>query len=102
MRVIIARSKFLLLLFLFSSAAFLFTWSFISPVDASFDEDENAEADPDRPPGVRVHMDEGEYIRRREAFIALLRGNDPTKPIDPEARIRANAMMDRQADAVND
>src|SRR6185295_15026086 len=53
--------------------------------------------DPDRPPGFEEgEADEGEYLQRREAFIALRRGVDPTKPFDGVARVRANAMMDVQ------
>jgi hypothetical protein len=52
--------------------------------------------DPDRPPGVHGPFDETEYIQAREAFIALRRGNDPSKPLDPTARSRAIELMDRQ------
>jgi hypothetical protein len=52
--------------------------------------------DPDRPPGVHGPFDETEYIKAREAFIALRRGNDPSKPLDPTARSRAIELMDRQ------
>jgi hypothetical protein len=53
--------------------------------------------DPDRPPGIVGEFDEAEYIARREEFIALLRGIDPTRPADPESRNRAVNMMDEQA-----
>jgi hypothetical protein len=52
--------------------------------------------DPDLPPGMHEPVDEAEYIKQREAFIALWRGNDPTKPLDPTARSRAIAVMDEQ------
>jgi S-layer family protein len=57
---------------------------------------DNEEDDPDRPPGIHGPFDEAEYIKAREAFIALRRGNDPNKPIDPTARSRAVEMMDGQ------
>jgi hypothetical protein len=59
-------------------------------------EEEEEDNDPDRPPGFVGHFDEADYMRRREAYIALRRGIDPTKPLDPTARMRANAMMDVQ------
>ena len=53
--------------------------------------------DPDLPPGMHEPVDEADYIRQREAFIALRRGMDPSKPpVDPNARIKANEMMDQQ------
>jgi hypothetical protein len=63
---------------------------------ANEDVGEEEEDDPDRPPGFVGNFDEGEYIKQREAFIALLRGVDPSKPFDGLARMRANAMMDVQ------
>jgi photosystem II stability/assembly factor-like uncharacterized protein len=62
-------------------------------VGLMMDEEDN---DPDRPPGIHGPFDEAEYIKAREAFIALRRGNDPSKPIDGTARQRAVEMMDRQ------
>ena len=59
-------------------------------------EGEDEEDDPDRPPGLQGPFDEDEYIKRREAFVALLRGVDPDRPANPESRILANAMMDVQ------
>ncbi len=67
---------------------------FFGPTAAGLMMDEGD--DPDRPPGVRGPFDETEYIKAREAFIALRRGNDPSKPLDPTARQRAIEMMDRQ------
>lgn len=55
---------------------------------------------PDRPPGAREPADEGDYIEARQKFIAMLRGNDPKKPIDPNARSRAVALMDLQMKAL--
>ena len=52
--------------------------------------------DPDRPPGAQGEFDEADYIRRREEFIALLQGVDPTKPFDPTSRVRAADEMERQ------
>ncbi len=52
--------------------------------------------DPDRPPFAQGEFDEADYIRRREEFVALLRGVDPTKPLDPESRSRAVETMDQQ------
>lgn len=53
--------------------------------------------DPDLPAGV---TDQADYIARRDAFVALLRGNDPARPIDPTARVRANALMENQRAAL--
>jgi hypothetical protein len=64
-------------------------------VGLMMDEDD----DPDRPPGIHGPFDETEYIKAREAFIALRRGNDPSKPLDPTARSRAIELMDRQISA---
>ena len=55
--------------------------------------------DPDARPGSD-DKDDGEYLAKREEFIALLRGVDPKRPFDPEARVRANAVMDRQVAAL--
>ena len=52
--------------------------------------------DPDRPPNIEGDWDEADYKGRRDEFIALLRGNDPNKPLDPTSRIRAIEQMDRQ------
>src|SRR2546425_10786014 len=57
-------------------------------------------SDPDLLPGFQGHFDAGDYIRRRDEFIALLRGNDPNRPIDPTARSRAIAVMDKQMAAL--
>ncbi len=58
--------------------------------------------DPDMRPGAgeESELEGGEYLAKREAFIALLRGFDPAKPFDPEARVRANALMDQQMTAL--
>ncbi len=44
--------------------------------------------DPDMRPGAgeESELEGGEYLAKREAFIALLRGFDPAKPFDPAAR----------------
>ena len=78
----------------------LLIWSFTPLANARLGEDEDEGIDPDRPAGMQGPFDEGEYIRQREAFIALLRGVDPNKPFDPEARTRANAVMDGQVAAL--
>jgi hypothetical protein len=52
--------------------------------------------DPDRPKFLRGNFDEAEYVRLREAHIALLRGVEPGKPFDITARSRAINQMDRQ------
>jgi len=51
--------------------------------------------DPDLPPGATV-ADEADYLARRDAFVALLRGLDPNKPVDPTARSKANEFLDQQ------
>ena len=63
---------------------------------SSEEADEEEDNDPDRRPGFVGTFDEADYLSRREAFIALLRGVDPSKPFDPESRVRANAAMDLQ------
>ena len=55
----------------------------------------NPTSRPDRPANSTA-FDEGEYLEQREQFIAMLRGIQPGKPFDPMARIRANAIMDRE------
>lgn len=57
-------------------------------------------ADPDRPVHLAGRFDDAEYLRRRDEFIALLRGVDPARPADPESRIRAIALADAQRDAL--
>ena len=52
------------------------------------DADEDEDNDPDRPPGIVGHFDEADYLSRREAFVALLRGVDPSRPADPEYSTR--------------
>ncbi|HEV7472434.1 MAG TPA: hypothetical protein VGN90_00190, partial [Pyrinomonadaceae bacterium] len=69
----------------------------LATTHALMQEDEN---DPDAPPGFHGKFDEAEYIRQREAFVALLRGNDPSHPADPQVRSRAIAKMDEQLVAV--
>ena len=54
------------------------------------------DSDPDRPAFFRGSIDEGEYLRQREAQIARMRGFEPGKPVDPTARSRAIAQMNRQ------
>jgi hypothetical protein len=54
------------------------------------------DSDPDRPAFFRGSLDEGEYLRLREAQIARMRGFEPGKPFDPTARSRAIAQMNSQ------
>jgi Domain of unknown function (DUF4214) len=56
-------------------------------------EEEN---DPDLPPSFHGEFDEGEFLKQREAFVALRRGVDPSRPADPNSRTRALAMLDEQ------
>ncbi|HEX3122023.1 MAG TPA: hypothetical protein VHQ21_01885 [Rhodanobacteraceae bacterium] len=51
--------------------------------------------DPDLPPGVTI-TDRADYLARRDAFIARLRGFDPNKPFDPTARSKAITMLEQQ------
>ena len=90
------RLKLALFLFFLLSATLLLVWAFTPLADARFGQNEDEEADPDRPAGMHIPFNEGEYIQKRDAFIALLRGVDPTRPSNPEGRIRANALMDQQ------
>jgi Carboxypeptidase regulatory-like domain/Domain of unknown function (DUF4214) len=60
---------------------------------------EDESNDPDLPPGHHGPFDEAEYIRQREAFIALRRGVDPDRPADPNARLKALSFMDEQMTA---
>ncbi|HEY6120264.1 MAG TPA: carboxypeptidase regulatory-like domain-containing protein, partial [Pyrinomonadaceae bacterium] len=62
--------------------------------DAEVDRESDVQ-DPDRPANS-TSFNEGEYLEKREQFIAMLRGIQPGKPFDPMARIRANAIMDRE------
>jgi hypothetical protein len=69
-----------------------FTGVALSPFKASPSED----PDPDRPAFFRGSIDEGEYLRQREAQIARMRGIEPGRPFDPIARSRAIAQMNSQ------
>src|ERR1043166_415556 len=93
-----SRTRITVLVIFVSLSALLLIWSFTPLVNARLDEDEGI--DPDRPAGVEGPFDEAEYRRQRDAFVALLRGVDPSKPFDPEARTRANAFMDDQVAAL--
>ena len=42
------------------------------------------------------NIEEGEYLRLREEHIARLRGMEPGKPFDPNARLKAIEQMERQ------
>ena len=79
--------------------AFAFALSFVGTTLAVIQEEGG---DPDVRPGFQGPFDEGEYIRRRDEFVALLRGIDPTRPADPASRQQANAMMDNQVAALRD
>src|SRR6266536_2721345 len=57
--------------------AFAFALSFVGTTLAVIREEGG---DPDVRPGFQGPFDEGEYIRRRDEFVALLRGIDPTRP----------------------
>lgn len=57
--------------------------------------------DPDLPPGLQGEFDEGAYLQARQAFVALLRGTDPSRPADPTARSKALAVMDEQVAALH-
>ncbi len=92
------RIKITVVIALALMSASLLIWSFIPQAGASADKDPTE--DPDRLPGFQGRFDEGEYLRQRDAFIALLRGVDPNKPFDPEARTRAVAKMDEQMAAL--
>src|SRR5256714_5991141 len=59
------------------------------------------DADPDLPVFFRGSIDEGEYLRQREAQIARMRGFEPGKSFDPAARSRAIAQMNSQAAQLN-
>ncbi len=54
--------------------------------------------DPDRPPNIKGDWDEADYLRRREEFVALLQGVDPDRPANPQSRIKAVELMNRQED----
>lgn len=89
-----AKKKLSLFVILFVAAISLFFAA--NAVGVMLDEED----DPDRPPGVQGAFDEADYLQRREAFIALLRGNDPNNPVDPSLRTRALTMMDNQMRAL--
>src|SRR4029077_14857077 len=54
------------------------------------------DSDPDRPAFCRGSIDDGEYLRLREAQIARMRGFEPGKPFYPTARSQAIAQMNSQ------
>ena len=92
------RIKITIFVTFISVDAFLLIWSFTPLANARLDGDEGI--DPDRPAGVQGPFDGGEYIKQREAFVALLRGVDPSKPFDGTARMRANNVIDGQVAAL--
>jgi hypothetical protein len=53
-------------------------------------------ADPDLPRFINGNLDRAEYLRLREEHIALLRGAEPGRTLDPTARSRAIAQMEHQ------
>ncbi|HEX3282750.1 MAG TPA: hypothetical protein VHR36_16050, partial [Pyrinomonadaceae bacterium] len=53
------------------------------------------ETEPDFPKGRRGNIDEGAYLRLRDEYIARLRGIEPGRPFDPDARGRAIRQMER-------
>ncbi len=61
--------------------------------DEQGEEDGN---DPDMPAFAKGNVDEADYIRRREEYIARLRGWETDKPFDPSARSRAIQQMEEQ------
>src|SRR6266404_1748868 len=61
--------------------------------DEQGEEDGN---DPDMPAFAKGNIDEADYIRRREEYIARLRGWETDKPFDPSARSRAIQQMEEQ------
>ena len=56
--------------------------------------------DPDRPRGHGSEIGEAEDVRLREEQIARMRGYEPGKPFDPQARGRALREMERQESAL--
>src|SRR5689334_21568934 len=70
-------------------------WSSISEMSEKVAE--YVSEDPDRPPGMEGEFDEAEYKANREAFVALLRGVDPSRPVDSASRIRAVEKLEEQA-----
>src|SRR6266404_859089 len=61
--------------------------------DEQGEEDGN---DPDMPAFAKGNVDEADYIRRREEYIARLRGWETDKPFEPSARSRAIQQMEEQ------
>ena len=64
-----------------------------SPAVTPEAEAEEEGDDPDMPARFRGRMDESDYNRRRDEFVALLRGVDPNEPADSTARTRANLSL---------
>src|SRR5438309_10272523 len=62
---------------------------------ASNDDD----GDADLPPRLKGIIDKETYMQMRDNYINLLRGIDADQPIDPLARGRAIAQLQRQARA---
>ena len=61
--------------------------------DEQGEEDGN---DPDLPAFAKGKIDGADYIRRREEYIARLRGWEADKPFDPSARGRAIEQMEQE------
>ena len=77
------RIRLTIFVIFISVSASLLIWSFTPLANARLGEGEDEGIDPDRPAGMQGPFDGGEYIKQREAFVALLRGVDPNKPFDP-------------------
>src|SRR5258707_1221303 len=59
-------------------------------------QDEEDGNDPDMPAFANGKIDEADYLRRREEYIARLRGWESDKPVDPGARSRAIEQVEEQ------
>jgi hypothetical protein len=72
------------------------TGSNAKPQDKTDVDDAEDSSDPDMPPGMHGSIDKETYLRMRDEYIALRRGVEPGRPIDPRARGRAIEQMEGQ------
>ena len=95
-----------LLILTIAIALFLVVWNFtphaaasrgVGQTSTNANQERGDEPnDPDLPAALRGKIDKAEYIRLREEHIHRLRGIEPGRPFDPEARGRAIVQMEDQ------
>src|ERR1044071_2428744 len=65
-------------------------------------DEDRTENDPDLPQFMSGKLDKEEYLTLREEYLNRLRGVEPGRPFDPEARVRAIREMNQQEGRPND